>query len=585
MNLVSFNIDDKIIDQKSLNKLKRKKNLLYSYGFQNNFSFLERKKILIANIHSQKKGKLKKKNIDIVNESYFKLLEYLTKKLNKVHNKNYSKKFWGILIGKWLYTLVLKINTDWQNVKKINKKYLLKSYTKILINEKNLIPDNTWHSHMLVRGNFKYNLFHHWIITSLIQNILKIKANKIKINNKINLNKKLKIVDKSKLHLDRIFYKSLNNKIFFHHWNVPILMKIKLMWQYKFLQIKLRVKKVFKLKTKNINREKIFENKPGKVNFIQFVKNTFRITFPKVFLEHFDELEKLYLKLDWPKNPKNIFTMYPYYDDLFKFYCAKKNIKKTKIFIFQHGYDNIFRHDNWGINKVFPATYVTYGQSGAGLKKFIFTKKLIFKKKKFKISKKNRILLVLYAFSEINDKGPDGYIDNYLINFKIYKSCKFFLDKASKEILNLVDLKPLTLTKNPILENSIKQNYKNLKLIDMNKSYDDVINRYNISVHFFLGTPFFESMYLNKPAILILDRENQFEFDDRFNVFIKQMVKNKIIFENVGDAIRFLNRNYENLDNWWNSRENQKLINKFCLNFCKRPVNLRQEFLKLIKNY
>lgn len=119
----------------------------------------------------------------------------------------------------------------------------------------------------------------------------------------------------------------------------------------------------------------------------------------------------------------------------------------------------------------------------------------------------------------------------------------------------------------------------------MNKSYDDVINRYNISVHFFLGTPFFESMYLNKPAILILDRENQFEFDDRFNVFIKQMVKNKIIFENVGDAIRFLNRNYENLDNWWNSRENQKLINKFCLNFCKRPVNLRQEFLKLIKNY
>ena len=120
MNLVSFNIDDKIIDQKSLNKLKRKKNLLYSYGFQNNFSFLERKKILIANIHSKKKEKLKKKNIDIVNESYFKLLEYLTKKLNKVHNKNYSKKFWGILIGKWLYTLVLKINTDWQNVKKIN---------------------------------------------------------------------------------------------------------------------------------------------------------------------------------------------------------------------------------------------------------------------------------------------------------------------------------------------------------------------------------------------------------------------------------------------------------------------------------
>ena len=39
MNLVSFNIDDKIIDQKSLNKLKRKKNLLYSYGFQNNFFF------------------------------------------------------------------------------------------------------------------------------------------------------------------------------------------------------------------------------------------------------------------------------------------------------------------------------------------------------------------------------------------------------------------------------------------------------------------------------------------------------------------------------------------------------------------
>ena len=276
--------------------------------------------------------------------------------------------------------------------------------------------------------------------------------------------------------------------------------------------------------------------------------------------------------------------MYPYFEDLFKYYCAKSHQNGAKILITQHGYDNIFKHDDWGVNKVFSKTQLSWGENNKkNLKNFIFTKIYKPKKVRFRFYNNRRILIILYAFSEMENQPPDGYNGNYSINVRIYKSTLNFLNKTSKNLINLIDLKAIQVTKFPILENSIRKKYQDIKFISIKKKFSRVINNYNVSIHFYLGTPFFESVYLNRPTVLVLDQKVQLEFDSKFKFFIKKMIKNKIIFENPSSAVSFINKNYDNLEDWWNSQKNQRLLDQFCKVYCKRSTNLKLELKRIFK--
>ena len=122
---------------------------------------------------------------------------------------------------------------------------------------------------------------------------------------------------------------------------------------FKFINFPLGIKKINKYKYENLDREKIFYYKKTKGNYKSFLKKIIRFTLPRIYLENYKTLEDHYKNLNWPKNPKYILTSYPYYDELFKFYCAQKYISGSKIVITQHGYDNIYKNDNWFVNKMF----------------------------------------------------------------------------------------------------------------------------------------------------------------------------------------------------------------------------------------
>ena len=123
--------------------------------------------------------------------------------------------------------------------------------------------------------------------------------------------------------------------------------------------------------------------------------------------------------------------------------------------------------------------------------------------------------------------------------------------------------------------------FDDLKFLNIKKPFIDVINNYNLSVHFFLGTPFFESLYLNRPCILILNKKIQLEFDKNFSDFISIFIKKNICFENLQSAVNFINTNYNNIDKWWNKSDTQSTIDKFCEYYCKRTENLDKELKKL----
>ena len=70
------------------------------------------------------------------------------------------------------------------------------------------------------------------------------------------------------------------------------------------------------------------------------------------------------------------------FDEIFKIYCANKIIKKTKLFIFQHGDGGYFADDdfyNIGWDKKLCNKYFVWGKNPKkGCKAFFYTKKYIF---------------------------------------------------------------------------------------------------------------------------------------------------------------------------------------------------------------
>jgi putative transferase (TIGR04331 family) len=584
MNLVTFNIDDKLLGGHYQKIIKKKKNILFNHSYQQNKFFQNESKYKVAKPFNYNNDLKTSKKLKYIDKIYNSLLINLSKKLNIAHNKNFEKKYWEIIIGKWLKTFVYQMYINWETLDKIEKKYKISSFSEIILDDRFFVPNNTWHAHILTKsGIHKFNLFHHWIISKMISYKKKIKRNYLELNKNLDLRKQIFKLDKP-LQYQNIFYKSMDNKIFYYLWDVPKIIKLKLMKQFKFIDIKINEKNLKLSNSNYFNRNSLFINESKKKNFLSFLNSIIKHTFPKIFLEDFINLEIAYRKVKWPKKPKYIFTTYPYYDELFKFFCAESFRSGSKIIITQHGYDNIFKYDDWFVNKMFD-TQLSWGENKKRkLKNFIFTKIYQDKKKLYKFKKNNKILLILYSFNEMEDRLPDGYLDNFSINKNIFLLTKKYLNNLKKELLNKSEIKALQLTRYPILKNSIKKEFKKIKFMGLEKPFKNIIFNYNLSVFFFIGTPFFESIYLNRPTIVILEKKVHFRFDKKFNYFLKKFKENQICFDNPKDAANFINKNYEFLEDWWNLPKIQKLIDEFCELFCKRSKNLNEELKNIIKS-
>ena len=109
-----------------------------------------------------------------------------------------------------------------------------------------------------------------------------------------------------------------------------------------------------------------------------------------------------------------------------------------------------------------------------------------------------------------------------------------------------------------------------------------ILNNHNITIHFRISTVFFESITNNIPSILIYDKHTNIKHDSNFLKIIKTMIKSKLAFSNVNEASEFLNKDYQKIEKWWNSKNIQtlriKLNKKFCRNFDKNHDDFKKFF-------
>ena len=81
----------------------------------------------------------------------------IIKNLNIIHKKKLSKKFWEILLSRWLFVWINHVYFRWDYIKKINKKFLINKFISNRVDPNYAVPSNTNDAHNMCRIDEKWN--------------------------------------------------------------------------------------------------------------------------------------------------------------------------------------------------------------------------------------------------------------------------------------------------------------------------------------------------------------------------------------------------------------------------------------------
>ena len=537
---------------------------------------------------SEKLDKIQKKNV-IKNKIIFnKFLKKLSKELNKIHNVNYSERFWNILMGHWLNGYINTMYRQYTNIKySIEHKYIKKNIVEI--KKFNFTVHGT-EDFYWITNNYDWNrkIFVH-INNKLNKN--KISEKKKDISNKIfeikknQINYKFKFRDCFKIvynYICQVFTNNYEpliigpclNKIdeFFLKLNFSLLPKY---WANQdFIRVKKNQKMREMLKSAFQHRNKdILES---------ILCDLIHENIPTFLLEGFKKNLSCVKSLRWPKHPKFIFTSNNFCtDEIFKLYTAIKCEKNIKYFVGQHG--NMYGTHLFAKNYTEIITsdkFLSWGWKDN--KKIIPT--YMFSKTKTKIERFNNDKILFIIKPHVHNIKTHNVHSNMI--FKLKKNIELInnLDNEIKKKIYIRILPNQTKPefKNFFIKNNLfflNQDYyfrkyiKNIKFDKRDITLEDAFEDYGLIIHSYDGTSFNESMYHNIPSVGIWYSEL-----DNYNIntkkIYKDLQKNKVIHFNNNSIIKFLN-NKKNHDilSWWNREKVKKSVNNYQKKYANKNIN------------
>ena len=542
-------------------KFKRKTKIVFKDEFLLKcYSKDKLKNYQISFLDSIEKVYNKNKNVPFLTKKLKKYRKSLSKKLNLIHQVNFSEKEWGLLLDYYILISIIFLKRKIDNFKKIKNKKIVAE-----VSDNKMYFFNT----ESVREEFlhgkKLNHFADYIILNQLGfvNFKKIKysSDTAKIKNKKN-----SII---KNYILNFFFKVLKPTIIFNgYFGLKNSLKIMILSKFKVLVLdaKLLNELNYSNKKDHILRKKILIDETDEFDkiFNRFNNNI----MPSSFLENFNLFYKI--NFDFSKNIKNIGSaiLLPI-SDYYKFLSLLIKRNNGKIISFQHGglfgmrkfspddlinnyYSdvNLLWHDKNGIG---PA-YFDKNQSTKNTNKrtgiLLFPTINLFQEMTENLKKCNHIYLNPYwnFYSLISPKLKKITKIKLFNHPNSKKLRKIWVDRYSEDLL--LDIK------------SYKGNlYKNFKIT--------IIDNFS--------TPLFELLYQHEPFIII-NNSKLLEFTHEFKLIIRELKKLNLLFSSEKKASQFINKNYSNLDVWWDDIKNnvnyKKLRNKLfpVNNFNKRKL-------------
>jgi putative transferase (TIGR04331 family) len=571
----------------------KEKNIIQISDIIFNFNLKKKHK---SNYHWDNNIKLKK-DLSEIYKIYYKLLNLLTKRLNIIHNVNFSKKYWEILLWRWLSRYIILYFDRWEIITSLLKIYKKNniSINFVKFNELKFVPFDTYDHSTRCAMSDDWN---HWVYNDILE---KRSRYKFKCVNK----KKISPLPHFKIKEQNSFKNTLK---FFSN---PFLNKKIISQNLGFskendLGLKLYLKNmhyvdenIFSNFKSNFNENKRSQlskfSSSFKTSFLKYMVSNLKYNFPMIFLENYKLANIKLKKYKLPTNPKLIISSVDdVFNEPFKFFAAKKTLNGSKLFHLQHG-GSYGTSDDYPIEKIqikLNDKFLSWGWSGKSKKiEKLFCQKMI--GIRIKQTKKTSGLIMplfdwhLYpgdigsgrprTLNEINlyIKNLDIFFSNLREDIKTKSAFKFL--KHERNLFSDYNLYPTYVL------NTLKSKFKKANFFHSKKSSIYYLEKYKIYVDSLNSTGYLETLNLNLPTILIFDERICRIRQDAKKYFLS-LEKAKILFKDAKEAAKFINDNYEKIDDWWFSNKVQIAVKNFTNKFAK-TTNNPYKFLEKLKKY
>lgn len=510
--------------------------------------------------NDQKKLTKDLKKLEIL---YEEILKDLSKNLNKIHGVKKKNKYWRILIGPWLYFYLTSLYDKWEIVRSFCSKNKNKKINIFIVKKKYSlpVPFDTEDFYKISKYDDYWNYF------LFLEAIKKNLGNKnLKINKSLDIKPKILEEKKQAFSICRSLKKKIIEylSIFSFFFNKTIIdypyinnkeiltlsLKIKQFPSFSFNFFK--VEKVKTTQENNDLRKKLISIQK-KDEFFNFFLRNIIFAFPKVFLENYKNTLKskfFFASLF----TKNIFSASNYLmNEGFKIWAANQESLGVNFNIMRHGgfvdqrergrhtFDHLYKISNhycdWNNGKDKKTVHIPPLQ----LHKFINLKKN---------TNRNKLIILEPSYSPYNNKcSLYPHNELYLKNLKF---SNLFLKNLKTKIRNqslerFLDLKTKKNIKN-IVSNKIHVNYCDLK--------KNIINHFEeakIIICKYIETPVVEALYSGLPFLILVPKETiNIPYYGKVYDLLKS---NNLLFHDPILASNFINKNYDNLDKWRNSKK------------------------------
>jgi putative transferase (TIGR04331 family) len=515
---------------------------------------------------------LKKKSLSkyfrYTNKIYNYYLNKISIKLNESHEVQYSKDYWRIIIGPWLFRFISIVYDRVRSIESAKKNKIL--YVKINnYSKKDYEFNDIIDFHNNVASDKWNNLIYHQIIKTLeyfpIKKFTSIKENKKK--NKKTPNQKLNFIISKFINLFCFLIKK--NDIFFI--NTYFGNKILFFLQLCLLQFPYIANEELRLKFYNRKRVISWNKKEKKNKIIYLLDRLIPDHIPKIYLEGYKKTLKFIDAISWPKKPKFIYSSNSFYnDDIFNIYLAEKKRKyKTKFISGQHGglyftsKYNFFQKLQFDISDLF----LTWGPKNMLSNKYVPMFNFL-NNKKINFTKKGRLLFIDYELSRF----PCGIGITNFIQIKQLQSLEDrfdFLKKINSRILNLTTIKMYTQD----FGWKTKERYESRGIICNFTKRDDslfkLLTQSRICVSNFNSTVYLQTLNINFPTIIFFNKNIEL-MNKEFLLALNNLKDAGVVFYTPEEAANQVNLVWDSIDDWWNSKKVQNSVTIFCNKYSKR---------------
>ena len=498
----------------------------------------------------------------------------LTKVFNEIHNTKYSENYWGLIIHYWIYHLVLVLRYKYINLKKIREKYKKNLYINYTKFNSIFFSTQTWRIESLDNHEL-----HHYLCAIIGKElgIEVIKKNKKEIlletyKSKISVGdyflNSIIFLFRSYVHLfkpttiiDGYFGKKNSFFIFLKSFGKVIFLPSKLFFYKRKYNFKINHSLRRKIKVKEKDKfDKIFNKIVG-----EFTPTTLVESYNLIKNEN----KNLSGKIDKIGSGIGILQ-----NENFKIIAAHILLKKkSKLLIFQHGGAASINQKYSFIRDKIEDKYCNknyYWSNKKGLGQHYFSK--LDKIDNFNLKKNKRILIVKNIERFYMDPGGLDKSRHLTLN------CNYdFFNNLSSECKSNTFVKFFPWRSSNLSKKFLISKFgKKINFLDIYSSKEEYY-RSKLLIIDTISTAFYEALYIGIPFILIYD-VNLNKFQNDFKQKLKELKKLNIIHSSAKSAAFFVNKNYNNLFDWWNFVENNKKFKKIKKNI----INYKPDYITKI---